>query len=363
MHIGVNALYLIPGGVGGTEIYLRSLLTAIAAIDSENRYTIFTNRETGPDLVPPQANFHHAPQAVSATNRPARIIFEQTLLPIHAARLSVDVLFNPGFTAPIFGRNVTVFHDLQHKRHPEHFRWFDLPVWRVMLYAAVHRSRRIVAVSGATADDLVHFYGISRARIDVVPHGVDEQFFAIAKERRPVDNMILCVSTLHPHKNLDTLLQAFAIFRADNPTYRLVIAGLRGFYADALEKLRTELGIQDAVTFTGWIPREDLYQLFREAAAFVYPSRFEGFGMPILEGLAAAIPSACSNVEPMKSIAAEAALQFDPNSVEAIRAALQSLTTDPGVRRRLIAAGPQRAAQFSWTAAAHATLNSLRSAF
>jgi glycosyltransferase involved in cell wall biosynthesis len=284
MHIGVNALYLIPGGVGGTEIYLRSLLQALAAIDSQNRYTVFTNRETGPDLVPSQENFHLAPQSVSARNRPARIIWEQTLLPLHAARLSVQVLFNPGFTAPVFNRcpNVTVFHDLQHIRHPEHFRWFDLPVWRLMLYAAVHRSRRLVAVSSATADDLVRFYGISRECLDVVPHGVDEHFFSLAQEHSPADNMVLCVSTLHPHKNLDQLLRAFALFRADNPRYRLVIAGLRGFYADALERLRTELGLVESVRFTGWIPREDLYQLFRQASAFVYPSRFEGFGMPIL---------------------------------------------------------------------------------
>src|SRR6516225_7476876 len=102
MRIGVNALYLIPGGVGGTEIYLRSLLQALAAIDSENRYTVFTNRETGPDLIPSQENFRLAPQSVSARNRPARIIWEQTLLPIHGARLGVQVFFNPGFTAPVF---------------------------------------------------------------------------------------------------------------------------------------------------------------------------------------------------------------------------------------------------------------------
>jgi glycosyltransferase involved in cell wall biosynthesis len=363
MHIGVNALYLIPGGVGGTEIYLRSLLEALAAIDKDNRYTIFTNRETGPDLVPAQPNFHIAPQAVHATNRPARILCEQTLLPIHAARAGIQVLFNPGFTAPILSTcpNVTVFHDLQHKRHPEHFRRFDLPIWRIMLYAAAHRSRRLVAVSNATADDLVHFYRIPRTRIDVVPHGVDEHFFSLAADRTSLEPTLLCVSTLHPHKNLDNLLRAFALFRAANPQYRLIIAGLRGFYADELECLRAELDLEQSVRFTGWISREELYQLFREATAFIYPSRFEGFGMPILEALAAGIPSACSNVEPMKSVAADAALQFDPGSIEAIRDALHSLANDESVRRRLTEAGPQRAAQFSWTAAARATLNSLLS--
>jgi glycosyltransferase involved in cell wall biosynthesis len=363
MHIGVNALYLIPGGVGGTEIYLRSLLQALAAIDRDNRYTIFTNRETGPDLVPNQANFHIAPQAVNARNRPARIVFEQTLLPVHASRAGVHVLFNPGFTAPVLTTcpNVTVFHDLQHKRHPEHFRWFDLPVWRVMLYSAAHRSRKLVAVSSATADDLTHFYGIPRARIDVIPHGVDERFFSLAHDPTNPATMILCVSTLHPHKNLDNLLRAFALFRKDNLRYRLVIAGLRGFYADELERLRTELGLEDSVCFTGWIPREELYQLFHDACAFIYPSRFEGFGMPILEALAAGIPSACSNVEPMKSIAADAALQFDPASIDALCAVLHSLVNDESVRRRLSEAGPRRASDFSWTAAARATLNSLRS--
>jgi glycosyltransferase involved in cell wall biosynthesis len=367
MHIGVNALYLIPGAVGGTEIYLRSLLEALAAIDKDNRYTIFTNRETGPDLAPSQPNFQLAPQAVSATNRPARILWEQTILPINAARAGVQVLFNPGFTAPSLSTcpNVTVFHDLQHKRHPENFRWFDLPIWRVMLYAAAHRSRKLIAVSDATADDLVHFYRIPRTRIDVVPHGVDEHFFSLTKDRAKdhteLEPTILCVSTLHPHKNLDSLLRAFALFRAANPQYRLIIAGLRGFYAEELERLRAELKLEQSVRFTGWIPRDALYQLFREATAFIYPSRFEGFGMPILEALAAGIPSACSNVEPMKSVAADAALQFDPASIEAIRAALQSLANDESVRRRLTQAGPLRAAQFSWAAAAHATLNSLLS--
>ena len=101
MRIGVNALYLIPGGVGGTEIYLRSLLTALAEIDHHNHYFVFTNRETGPGLVPAQANFTRVPQAVRAVNRPARLLWEQTVLPLAAARHRLDVLFNPGFTAPI----------------------------------------------------------------------------------------------------------------------------------------------------------------------------------------------------------------------------------------------------------------------
>ena len=100
LRIGVNALYLIPGGVGGTEIYLRNLLAALAEIDSVNQYVVFTNRETGADLVPRRANFVNAPQAVHASFRPARILWEQLVLPFAVRGHRLDVLFNPGFTAP-----------------------------------------------------------------------------------------------------------------------------------------------------------------------------------------------------------------------------------------------------------------------
>jgi hypothetical protein len=189
-RIGVNALYLIPGGVGGTEIYLRNLLAALAEIDSQNQYVVFTNRETGSDLVPHRANFVNAPQAVSATFRPARILWEQLVLPFAARRHRLDVLLNPGFTAPLLCRcpMVTVFHDLQHKRHPEYFRWFDLPFWNFFLWASARRSRGLIAVSGATRDDLERYYGV-RAR--VIHHGVERQFFEIAKSREPKD-FLLC---------------------------------------------------------------------------------------------------------------------------------------------------------------------------
>jgi glycosyltransferase involved in cell wall biosynthesis len=348
--------------VGGTEIYLRSLLSALAVIDIENRYTVFTNAETGADLVPRQENFEYAPQAVRATNRPARVFWEQTRLPREAARRGVQVLFNPGFTMPLFAPfpNVTVFHDLQHLRHPENFRWFDLPFWRMLLYAAAHRSRRLIAVSSATADDLVTFYRLPRERIQTIPHGVDENFFQIARQRVE-EPLLLCVSTLHPHKNLDTLLRAFASFRHSHPGFRLTIAGLRGFYTAELEGLRDALGLSGSADFTGWISREELYGLFARAAAFVYPSRFEGFGMPVLEALAAGIPTVCSNVEPMKSVAGSAALFFDPASVEELSAALHSIVADTQLRARLQEDGPLRAAHFSWKATAHATLETLRS--
>ena len=366
LSIGINALYLLPGRVGGTEIYLRSLLGGLAEVDCVNRYFVFTNRETGEDLVPPQANFVRVPQRVLGSLRPARISWEQSGLVWAARRRSLDVLLNAGFTAPILATcpMVTVFHDLQHKRHPEYFRKFDLPFWRLLLWAAARRSTSLLAVSDATARDLLRYYRLPDGKIRVVEHGVDPRFFEIRDLRRPsvIEPYLLCVSTLHAHKNLDRLVQAFGEFRRAKPEFQLVIAGMRGFHSKALEKLIAELGLGDSVRLTGWIPREELYALYLRASAFVYPSSFEGFGMPVLEALAAGIPAACSAIEPLSQLAGSAAVQFDPEDPGAIAESLLRLTSDADLRRRLAAEGPERAAHFSWRKTAERTLEVLKDA-
>lgn len=365
LRIGVNALYLIPGGVGGTEIYLHELLRALARIDAEidarNQYFVFTNRETGADLVPRQPNFHHMPQRVRARFRPARIVWEQTMLPLAAARLRLDALLNPGFTAPVYCAcaAVTVFHDMQHKRHPEHFGRLDLWFWRVLLFASAHRATLLLADSDATRADVLRYYRLPAAKVRVARLGVDQAFFGL---RRAPEKLLLTVSTLHPHKGLEALLEAFSQFRRQQPDFRLAIAGMRGFRTAALEKLREELGLSAAVEFTGWIPRAQLYDLYRRAWAFLYPSTFEGFGLPVLEALAAGIPTGCSNIEPLSAIAGDAALQFEPGNAEAIYNAMARLATDESLRARLAAAGPLRAAAFSWTATARATLDAIQDA-
>ena len=361
MRIGVNALYLIPGGVGGTEIYLRSLLQAMAKADSQNRYFVFTNRETGPDLVPDAPNFTRVPQGVRAVSRPARILFEQTALPLAVAHLKVDVLFNPGFTAPLLCScpQVTVFHDMQHKRHPEYFRWFDLPFWRFFLYWSARRSQRLIAVSHATAADILRFYPRTpKSKIHVVPHGVDPEFARVSEKRRP-EKFLLAVSTLHPHKNLDGLLRAFAIFRQSHPEFRLVVCGMHGFFTGPLHDLRKRLDLESAVDFPGWIPREQVYDLFERAWAFIYPTRFEGFGMPILEALAAGIPSACSDIEPLRTIASDAALRFDPADPRVIANAMEAIAINEAFRARLAAEGPIQARKYTWNSAALKTIDLL----
>jgi glycosyltransferase involved in cell wall biosynthesis len=345
LRIGVNALYLIPGAVGGTEIYLRNLLKALAEIDSENQYIVFSNRETDAGLLPDRPNFVRASQPVRANFRPARILWEQLMLPFAVRKNRLNVLFNPGFTAPLLCGcpMVTVFHDLQHKRHPEYFRWFDLPFWNFFLWASARRSRGLIADSVATHDDVLRYYGRSSEAIHL---GVEHEFVQIAQRREPKD-YLLCVSTTHAHKNLERLLRLHAQMK-DAP--RLILTGVRGFAAREIEGLAG-----GSVEITGWIPREQLYELYHGALGFIYPSTFEGFGLPVLEAMAAGVPVACSDIPPLREIAGSTVHFFDPLNDREIQDALLLLASG----KISTDAAQRRAAQFTWEKTARATLDYL----
>ncbi len=350
MRIGINALYLIPGGVGGTETYLRCLVAAMERRASGHEILVFTNRETG------RLGHHCEVLPVRARIRPWRILYEQLALPFVLRRSGVDVVLNPGFTAPLPATvpQVTVFHDLQHKRHPEFFRWFDLPFWRLLLWASARRSARLIAVSEATRQDLIRYYGRDAA---VVPHGVEEEFFSLAARREPAD-YLLYPSTTHPHKNHERLLRVFARLRRLWPGLRLVLTGVAGFADARVRQLIREMELDTAVECRGWVTRAELLELYRRALGFVYPSLFEGFGMPVLEAMAAGVPLACSDIEPLRWLAGGCALLFDPRDEEAMLAALVRM-----LRGEAPGNGPERAREFTWERAAETTLAVLEEAY
>lgn len=366
MRIGINALYALPGGVGGTEIYLRGLMTGFAEIGGKHDFIVFTNQESGTGLTPSAPNFITVTQPIRAAFRPLRLLWEQTVLPAAAVRHRVDVLLNPGFTGPCLCpcATVTTFHDLQHKRYPQYFRWWDLPFWRFFLFLSAVTSDDLIAVSEATRRDLLTFYPVPSRRISVVPQGAGDEISALRQSRQPdlANPFLLCVSTVHPHKNLDRLVRAFARFHNEHRGYRLVIAGMKGFFTERLEQEIRSQALDNAVTLTGWIPRSDLLELFRTAHASIQPSLFEGFGIPVAEALAAGIPMACSRIEPLSEIAGDAAFQFDPLDEDAICDAIRRIALDEPLRRRLAEAGPMRVREYTWTRTAQMTLQVLERA-
>jgi glycosyltransferase involved in cell wall biosynthesis len=217
----------------------------------------------------------------------------------------------------------------------------------------------LLADSPATARDLLQHYRLPANKVRVALLGGDAIFFELARRRRP-EPFLLAVSTLHPHKNLDGLLRAFAEFHRERPEFRLTVCGMHGFFTGPLHDLRERLGLREAVEFPGWVPRNELHDLYARAWAFLYPSLFEGFGIPLVEAMAAGVPTACSDIEPIAGIAGDAALLFDPRDPAAMVAALRRIAGDEALRARLAEAGPRRASEFSWRKTAEVTLDALR---
>ena len=237
---------------------------------------------------------------------------------------------------------------MQHKRHAEYFRWFDLPFWKFFLFWSAHISQAGPGRFGGHRADLFRYYRLPRSQGAGGAAWAWTRPFSTWPRRRRPERFLLAASTLHPHKNLDGLLRAFAEFRRARPEFRLVVCGLHGFFTGPLHEFARFAGLRDAVEFPGWIPREDLHDLFARAWAFLCPSLFEGFGLPLVEALAAGIPTACSAIEPLSGIAGDAALQFDPRDPAAMAAAMLRIADDEELRARLAQAGPARAAEFSW---------------
>ena len=186
---------------------------------------------------------------------------------------------------------------------------------------------------------------VRAGRIAVVRHGVDVEFFRIGLRRagKGQSGVLLAVSTTHPHKNFERLLEGFVRFRQTHPEHRLVIAGLEGRSAAGLEKARRRLGLEDAVSLTGGYHARKSIGCSSPRTRMIAPSLFEGFGMPVLEALAAGIPTAVAAIPVFDEVAGDAALRFDPLSIDALAEALARLTDDEGFRSAARHTGPEQA--------------------
>jgi glycosyltransferase involved in cell wall biosynthesis len=226
-----------------------------------------------------------------------------------------------------------------------------------MTRLSARRAARVIAVSAHTASDVVARLGVPPERVAVVPNAVGEEFrpepdARVLAEFRAAkglpERFVLFVGTLEPRKNVAGLLRAFARVAAAEPEVPLVIAGGKGWLYDEIFALHKQLGLGDRVRFTGYAAAEELPRLYAAATVFVYPSFYEGFGLPPLEAMACGTPVVASNASSLPEVVGEAGLTVDPRDEGALAAALLLLLRDPDRRAALRAAGLARAAGFSW---------------
>ena len=375
MRIGIDISRLGVAARTGTEQYTYELLGALAQLDRRNEYILYTNGLPAalPSLGPNMA-LH---------NMPFPRLWTHARLSLELAQHSPDTLFVPAHVLPLWHPpySVVTIHDLGYEHFPEshppmHRRYLRLStLWSAL--AATH----LIAVSTVTRNDLVRSYRVPPEKISVVHHGVSSRF-------RPVDDRaaqavaqacygitppyFLYVGTIQPRKNLVRLIEAFARIvnggltigdrsDPDSPlpsVHRplLVLGGKRGWLTEDIERRASELGVADRVRFTGYIADQDLPALLSGALAFVFPSLYEGFGMPVLEAMACGTPVLTSSTSSLPEIAGDAALLVDPTDTAALATALARLADDTALRADLQQRGLARAARFTWERCAQETL-------
>jgi glycosyltransferase involved in cell wall biosynthesis len=295
-----------------------------------------------------------------------RILWEQLAQPGTARRLHLDVLHAPVNVGPLLRTCPTVvtIHDLSFILYPELFRPFNRVYQQRFARWTVDHAAAIIAVSSSTRDDLVRLMGVPPGRVAVVPNGVGEEMQPLdpalvaahrARHGLP-DRLILFVGTLEPRKNVLTLLEAFACL-CGRPgfSHHLAIVGGKGWYYGEIDGAVERLGLRERVIFAGFVPQEELPLWYNTADLFVYPSLYEGFGLPPLEAMACGTPVVVSNVSALPEVVGEAGLRVPPLDAEALAAAIEAVLGAPEQHSALRAAGLQRAATFSWRETARRT--------
>jgi glycosyltransferase involved in cell wall biosynthesis len=354
MRIAINGLFLIPGQVGGSETYLRGLVDALARIKSGHEYVLFVGPESASSFDLSERGWQVIVSPIGSRTRAARLLLEQTWLPVTARRAQCTVIHSAGYTAPLLPRprGVVSIFDMNYKRHPEDFSPAERLVYAALIPSAARVTDHVLTLSEAAKQDVVRWTGIAANKVTVVPLAPRAQWPGDPLEDSAHltalgirSRFVLSVAASHPHKNLKRLVEAFPIEDQDDKPVILVIVGSRGRARAELEVLARER--QDLVLVLGWIPSDALAALYRNAAALAFPSLYEGFGLPILEAMALGTPVVTSNFGAMSEVAGGAAELVDPYDVASIRAALGRVQ-DPTLRAQLRQRGLARASEFSW---------------
>lgn len=295
-----------------------------------------------------------------------RLWWEQVELPRRAHAARVDLLHLTGFGAPRWRPCPVLLtvHDLIGLLFPNNLPPISRFYWSHWLPRTIHWANQIIADSEHTKHDLIRLLGISAERVEVVYLGVDVVFrpledpvvleFVRQKYKLP-SALVLYVGTIEPRKGLDTLISAYAALADDIP-HHLVIAGKRGWYTEPLFRQVKSLGLSQRVHFTDYVADEDLPALYNLADLFIYPSRYEGFGLPPLEAMACGVPVVCSDAASLPEVVGDAALLVPPDDVEALAATMRRVLENDALRAEMRTKGLERAKRFTWEETARRTV-------
>jgi glycosyltransferase involved in cell wall biosynthesis len=342
----------VPARLTGAGVYAARVLAALAGRD-DLEVAAFCAPGSSAVLAAPGLRLR--PVAAAGAGRPARIAWTQVLAGRAARAAGADLLHGVHYELPLAARlaQVVTVHDLTLVTHPE---WHEAAKVRYFGWAmrrAVARATRVLCVSATTARDLAERLEVPADRVDVTPLGTDlrpappDRVEAVRRRLGLDGPYLLGLGTVEPRKDLPTLVRAFAALAGELP-HRLVLAGLAGWGSGALAAAVAASGVADRVLVAGYVPEADKAALLSGADVFVYPSRYEGFGLPVLEAMACGAPVVTTTGGSLPEVAGDAAALVEPGDDHALAAALAKLAGDPAAREDAAARGRRRADAFAW---------------
>ena len=355
MRIAIDARKLRDYGIG---TYVRNLLRQLARQDAATEYVLFCHEADCGITATLGPNFRAVPESAGPYT-----VREQIAIPMDLRREGASLFHAPHYVLPPLTpcRSVVTIHDCIHLRFPQYLpNRIGYAYARASLWNATHRAGRVITVSEASKRDILRYFKIPESRIDVIYNAIDDRFW----EQPPADDVervrqryqltapfILYAGNIKPHKNLERLIESFHLMRHDSPELKdvqlLIIGDEISKYA-TLRRAVHRHKLHKHVRFFGFVSDQTLAALYRLADVFVFPSLYEGFGLPPLEAMASGTPVITSNVSSLPEVVGDAALMIDPYEPQAIADAMRRVLTDPDLRAELRAKGLARARGYSW---------------
>ncbi len=364
MRIAIDA-HSVGTGLGGNESYATNLIEALAEIDSVNNYMLYVTRREAVDRFSDRwPNF-----SVRSTLPHTPLIRIPLTLSVELRRNPVDVL-HVQFTAPPFSPCPVVvsIHDLSFEHLPQTFKWRSRKQLRITVRRSAREAAQVIALSEYARNDIVETYGVEPEKVSVIPLAAPAHFQPVLDEEqlRRVrqtygikGDYILSVGAIQPRKNLSRLVAAYSRLRRARPEGnlpKLVLVGKCAWLYDETLRSIKELEVSDAVILTGYVPESDLPALYSGALAFIYPSYFEGFGLPPLEAMQCGTAVIVGDKTSLPEVVGDAGLMVDPFEVDDIAAAIEKVIYDSNLREQLRVKGLERAKLFNWQKTARQTL-------
>jgi glycosyltransferase involved in cell wall biosynthesis len=352
VRIGIDARKLHDFGIG---TYLRNLLRELATIDQTTEYVLFCKPDDTEIAGALGQNFRAVPERSGHYS-----IAEQLTLPLAVAREKLDLFHAPHYVLPalIPSRSVVTIHDCIHLMFPEYLHRLGRAYAYASLWTAAHKSNRIFTVSEQSKRDILKFFKVSPEKIVVTPNAIDDRFniapseehLAQVRERYQLSHAyLLYVGNIKPHKNLERLIEAFHLVRLQGrPELELLIIGDEISKLQSLRRAVHKYQLHRYVRFLGFVPDTTLTVLYRLASVFVFPSLYEGFGLPPLEAMASGTPVVTSNVSSLPEVVGDAAVLVDPYRAEAIADGILAVLRSSHLREDLRQRGLAQVKVYSW---------------